>query len=70
MPNQEVWIDTQAAVDLSGFHVNHIRRLVRLGKVEGRRFGPALQINRSSLLAYVKEGRKSTDGRRRKSAGD
>jgi excisionase family DNA binding protein len=58
------WITTKQAAELSGYHVNHIRRIVRAGLVSSQKFGPTLQIDRRSLLAYVKAAEKSDDARR------
>ena len=42
------------ASELSGYSGRHIRRLVKQGRVEGRRAGDWLYlIDRESLMAYV-----------------
>jgi len=52
------WITTKQAAELSGYTQKHIRRLVETGKVKGQRFGVVWQIDRRSLLAYVKAAEK------------
>ncbi len=48
------WITTKEATQLSGYTLVHIRRLVSAGKVKGQRWGRDWQVDRQSLLAYVK----------------
>ena len=60
----EDWITTAEAAKLSGYHVNHIRRLVRTGEIQAQKFGPVLQVDRNSLLAYMRAAEKSSDKRR------
>ena len=50
----EDWLTTQEAAELSGYHVDYVRKLVTAGKVEGRKFGPVWQVGRHSLEDYVK----------------
>lgn len=48
------WITTADAVELSGYHPDHLRELLRAGKIQGRKFGRLVwQINRESLNAYI-----------------
>ena len=47
------WISTSQAAQISGYHPNHIRRLVRAGEIHARKWGSALMIDRQSLLAYL-----------------
>jgi excisionase family DNA binding protein len=58
------WITTTEAAQLSGYHPEHIRRLVRSGDVEARKFGIVWQVNKTSLLAFVNAAAKSSDKRR------
>ena len=51
---QPEWITTKQAAELSGYHADHVRELLRAGKVEGRKFGEVWQIDRGSLLAYIR----------------
>ena len=60
----DYWITPAEAAELSGYHVNHLRRLVRLGHVRGRKVGPARLIERRSLLEYIAAAESSADGRR------
>ena len=58
------WLSVAEAADLSGYHPQHVRALVRDECVAARRFGRrAWQIERASLLRYV-EARRAA-GRKR-----
>lgn len=48
------WITTAEAAQLSGYSTYHIRDLIRYGKVQAQKFGTVWQVDRRSLLAYVK----------------
>lgn len=52
------WITTSESAGLSGYTPEHVRRLVESGKVKGRKFGIVWQVDRASLLAYVKAAEK------------
>ena len=60
----EDWITSAEGAALSGYHPEHLRRLIREKKVKARKFGIVWQINRKSLLAYLGEAEKSEDKRR------
>lgn len=47
------WITTEEAAEVSGYHVNYIRRLMRQGKVTGRKAGLMWWIDRDSLRSYL-----------------
>jgi len=61
---QEDWLTTQEAAELSGYHEEYIRRMVRAGKLEARKFGPVWQVNRANLLTYLEAANESDDPRR------
>jgi len=58
------WITTREATELSGYHPDHLRRLIRDGSISARKFGIVWQVSRQSLLDYLKEAQDSTDKRR------
>lgn len=60
----EDWITTREAVELSGYHADHLRRLIRAGEIEARKFGIVWQVSRQSLLNYLKDAQSSADRRR------
>lgn len=52
------WLTVKEAALLSGYDVQHVRRLARAGKIESQKWGNAWMINRPSLLDYL-----ATEGR-------
>jgi excisionase family DNA binding protein len=60
----EEWLTTEQAAELSGYHPVYLRGLLREGKIKGRKWGPAWQVNRKSLLAYIEAAEVSDDRRR------
>lgn len=64
MAKQDDWITTKEASELSGYHVNHIRRLIREDAIKGRKWANLVwQVSKESLLAYIE--RQSETGERR-----
>lgn len=51
----EQWLTVNEAAEISGYHPEHIRELLRESKVKGRKFGPLWQVERVSLLTYVRK---------------
>jgi hypothetical protein len=47
------WITAEEAAELSGYHVNYIRRLMRAHKVNGRKAGLMWWVDRDSMRAYL-----------------
>ncbi|GIK10739.1 MAG TPA: helix-turn-helix domain-containing protein [Anaerolineales bacterium] len=58
MPDLTGYVTTDEAAQELGFHVNHIRRMVRRGDLEIKRVGHMLFIS----LASIREYQKSTKG--------
>lgn len=48
------WISVTEAAQTTGYTPEHIRRLIASGKVKGQRFASVWQVDRRSLLTYVK----------------
>jgi excisionase family DNA binding protein len=48
------WITTQEAAKLTGYHPEHVRRLIKAGKVKGRKWARDWLVDRPSLQAYVR----------------
>jgi hypothetical protein len=63
------WITTTEATQISGFHPDHLRVLVREGRIKGQKWGREWQVSRRSLLVYLRmqESRGERRGRNRKS---
>jgi excisionase family DNA binding protein len=60
------WITTDEAAELSGYTHNHLRELIRDGKITAQKFGPIWQVDRKSVLAYLKKMQESGERRGRK----
>ncbi len=48
------WIGVTEAAQLSGYHPEHVRRLIKAGKVKGQKVVTIWQVDRNSLLVYIK----------------
>jgi excisionase family DNA binding protein len=51
-------ISVNDAAKLSGYHPEHIRRLIREGKIKAQKFSIVWQVDKSSLLRYVEKAEK------------
>ena len=60
----EEWITVIEAAEVSGYHPEHLRELIRSEQILARKFGPLWQVNRSSLIAYKNAAENSEDKRR------
>ena len=47
------WITTQEAAEISGYNVDHVRRLMRQGKVKGLFRGVMWWVDKDSLETYL-----------------
>lgn len=64
MTSLDDWLTSKEAAALAGYHLEYIRRLVRAGELEARKWGSgAWMINKDSLLRYLE--RMETQGERR-----
>jgi excisionase family DNA binding protein len=59
----EDWLTTYEAVQLSGYELDYIRKLVRAKKITGRKWGQSWQVSRKSLQDFLK-GREQQGGKR------
>lgn len=59
----EEFITAKEGEELTGYTKEHIARLVRQKKVEGRKFALAWMIDKESLLEYMKRAKRNGDGR-------
>jgi len=61
--NDSEWLTVNEAAEISGYHPEYIRRLIRDGKIEGRKFAIVWQVRRDSLNAYIKNAQTKDDRR-------
>ena len=52
------WLTVNEAASLSGYHPEHIRRLVRQGAVEAKKFSIVWMVSKDSLLSYIRDQKK------------
>jgi excisionase family DNA binding protein len=66
MPDLKDYMTTEEAAKALGFHVIHIRKMVREGKLKGEKLGPGWLVLRTSVAEYKKrtEGMNKFDPRR------
>ncbi len=57
------WLTVTQAAELVGYHPDHVRRLIRLGKITADKFATVWRVDRRSLLAYVKAAEKQGEKR-------
>ena len=58
MATDDEWLTVNEAAKLSGYHPEHVRRLIREGEVSAKKFSIVWMVNRESLLAYTKSQKK------------
>ena len=63
MANNGEWLSVSEAAELSGYHPEYIRRLIRDGEIEARKFSIVWQVKRKSLLDYVQDAESKSDKR-------
>jgi len=62
----EDWLTTYEAVQLSGYELDYIRKLVRAKKITGRKWGQSWQVSRKSLQEFLKGREQQGEKRGRK----
>ncbi len=63
MTNDSDWITVNDAAEISGYNAEYLRRLIRNKKIKFRKFSFIYQVNRKSLIDYLKEAEKMVDKR-------
>ncbi len=58
MPTE--WISTSEAAELSGYHPEYIRRLIRQGKITVSRTGIMFWIDRASFMEYLRKSKEAS----------
>ncbi|OQY99605.1 MAG: hypothetical protein B6D41_00850 [Chloroflexi bacterium UTCFX4] len=48
------WLSVKEAAELAGYHIQHIRLLIRKGEIKAKKIVIVWQVNRASLMAYLK----------------
>ena len=50
--NSNDWLTVNEAAKLSGYTADHLRELIRDGKIDARKFSIVWMVSRASLLTY------------------
>lgn len=58
------WITVGEAAQISGYHPEYLRDLLRRGKIRGKKFGSAWMVSSKSLQVYIHEAVLSSDARK------
>lgn len=61
MPDE--WLSVSEAAEVSGYHPEYIRRLIRDGEIIARKFSIVWQVSKNSLLDYVENALSKEDKR-------
>ena len=67
MPINDNWLTVQEAAKESGYHPEHITRLIREKKITARKLSVIWLVDRKSLLVYLKKAQAMGGKRGRKS---
>jgi excisionase family DNA binding protein len=57
------WLSVSEAAKLSGYHPEYIRRLIRNGEIDAKKFSIVWQVRRKSLTEYMKNAQSKADKR-------
>ena len=55
MPDLSGYITTQEAAQLLGFHVNHVRRMLKQRDLEGQKVGYMWFVSKESVQKYLEK---------------
>jgi excisionase family DNA binding protein len=53
------WISVSEAAEITGYHPEHLRRLIRQGKLQAVRKGTMFWLDRSELSNFMQEAQES-----------
>lgn len=57
------WLSVKEAAEIAGYTVFHVRRLIREGEIEARKIVIVWQVDRASLMAYLRRTEELGDRR-------
>ena len=64
MGEENEWMTVQEAAEWSGYNAEHLRALIRAGRIEAVKKGTMWWVSRVSVERYLREGQDSDDERR------
>lgn len=56
-------ISVKAAAEISGYSLQYLRRLLRIGKLEGFKIGQVWLLDKSAFESYLEKATEATDRR-------
>jgi excisionase family DNA binding protein len=63
MARNDEWLSVSEAAEISGYHPEYIRHLIREGEIEARKFSIVWQVRRESLEDYLESAKSQGDKR-------
>lgn len=57
------WITTDEAAEISGYHINYLRQLIRKNKIAAEKKGRDWWVDKDSLRDYMNEAQDAGDRR-------
>jgi excisionase family DNA binding protein len=66
MANGEEWLTVTQAAEITDYHPERIRELIREGKINAHKFGTVWAVHKTSLLEYLQKIQGSGEKRGRK----
>jgi len=55
MANGDEWLTVTQAAEISDYHPERIRELIREGKINAHKFGSVWAVHKTSLLEYLQK---------------
>ena len=55
------WLTVEQASELTGYNAEYIRRLIREGRLKAQKFGPVWQVDKRSIISYLKAAQKASE---------
>jgi len=60
MPELNDYVTSKKAAEILGYHVNHIRRMVKRGYLEGLKAGHSLLVSKKSIESFIEKTEKAS----------
>lgn len=57
------WLTVKQAAEISGYHPEYLRYLIKAGKIDAQKFATVWQVSRSSLKEFLKNAKKQGEKR-------
>lgn len=57
------WITTQEAAELSGYHIEYVRELIRKQRIDAEKKGNSWWVKKASIFTLLEEASQANDKR-------